>query len=111
MSDCALFAWRPLLFVPSLPARIIRLEIERVVLLLPFGYTTFELAQVMQRISRSQLYQRELFQALRDGHAAVSLPFETERFSISCTWATRQAKAVLVARREALHPYCKSCWP
>lgn len=31
----------------------------------------FACRQVMQRISRSQLYQRELFQALRDGHVAV----------------------------------------
>ncbi|CAN0303912.1 unnamed protein product [Ectocarpus sp. 12 AP-2014] len=37
--------------------------------------------QVMQRISRSQLYQRELFQALRDGHMAVRRSRMTAAFS------------------------------
>ncbi|CAN0470201.1 unnamed protein product [Laminaria digitata] len=35
----------------------------------------------MQRISRSQLYQRELFQALRDGHMAVRRARMTSAFS------------------------------
>lgn len=55
--------------------------------------------QVMQRISRSQLYQRELFQALRDGQAAVSC------FSTSDVLNVPQ---YIYTREGFMHPHCKA---